>query len=296
MSFHTLKNEELTLTFSDAGAELQAITDTKTGKEYLWNADPAYWKRISPVLFPIVGNLKNKTYSYQGQNYSLPQHGFARDMEFALLESNENSLSFLLESSNETLEVYPFPFQLIIRYTLIKRTVTVTWEVKNPGEESMYFSIGGHPAFLCPINPEDKQTDYYFSFDSNAPITVSKVSENGLIVKDSSLSPVIIPLQDGLLPIDSHLFDDDALVIENNQYHSVSLLTPDKKPYVTVDFDAPLFGLWSPTRKNTPFVCIEPWYGRCDSEDYNGTLENREWGNVLEAGKIFQKSYTITIG
>lgn len=296
MSFHTLKNEELTLTFSDAGAELQAITDTKTGKEYLWNADPAYWKRISPVLFPIVGNLKNKTYSYQGQNYSLPQHGFARDMEFALLESNENSLSFLLESSNETLEVYPFPFQLIIRYTLIKRTVTVTWEVKNPGEESMYFSIGGHPAFLCPINTEDKQTDYYFSFDSNAPITVSKVSENGLIVKDSSLSPVIIPLQDGLLPIDSHLFDDDALVIENNQYHSVSLLTPDKKPYVTVDFDAPLFGLWSPTRKNAPFVCIEPWYGRCDSEDYNGTLENREWGNVLEAGKIFQKSYTITIG
>jgi galactose mutarotase-like enzyme len=86
------------------------------------------------------------------------------------------------------------------------------------------------------------------------------------------------------------------LVIENNQYHSVSLLTPDKKPYVTVDFDAPLFGLWSPTRKNAPFVCIEPWYGRCDSEDYNGTLENREWGNVLEAGKIFQKSYTITIG
>lgn len=296
MSFHTLKNEELTLTFSDAGAELQAITDTKTGKEYLWNADPAYWKRISPVLFPIVGNLKNKTYSYQGQNYSLPQHGFARDMEFALLESNENSLSFLLESSNETLEVYPFPFQLIIRYTLIKRTVTVTWEVKNPGEESMYFSIGGHPAFLCPINPEDKQIDYYFSFDSNTPITVSKISENGLVIKDSSLSPVIIPLQDGLLPIDSHLFDDDALVIENNQYHSVSLLTPDKKPYVTVDFDAPLFGLWSPTRKNAPFVCIEPWYGRCDSEDYNGTLENREWGNVLEAGKIFQKSYTITIG
>lgn len=296
MSFHTLKNEELTLTFSDAGAELQAITDTKTGKEYLWNADPAYWKRISPVLFPIVGNLKNKTYSYQGQNYSLPQHGFARDMEFALLESTENSLSFLLESSNETLEVYPFPFQLIIRYTLIKRTVTVTWEVKNSGEESMYFSIGGHPAFLCPINPEDKQTDYYFSFDSNTPITVSKVSENGLIVKDSSLSPVIIPLQDGLLPIDSHLFDDDALVIENNQYHSVSLLTPDKKPYVTVAFDAPLFGLWSPTKKNAPFVCIEPWYGRCDSEDYNGTLENREWGNVLEAGKIFQKSYTITIG
>jgi len=296
MSFHTLKNEELTLTFSDAGAELQAITDTKTGKEYLWNADPAYWKRISPVLFPIVGNLKNKTYSYQGQNYSLPQHGFARDMEFALLESTENSLSFLLESSNETLEVYPFPFQLIIRYTLIKRTVTVTWEVKNSGEESMYFSIGGHPAFLCPINNEDKQTDYYFSFDSNTPITVSKVSENGLIVKDSSLSPVIIPLQDGLLPIDSHLFDDDALVIENNQYHSVSLLTPDKKPYVTVAFDAPLFGLWSPTRKNAPFVCIEPWYGRCDSEDYNGTLENREWGNVLEAGKLFQKSYTITIG
>lgn len=296
MSSHILKNEELTLTFSDFGAELQAITDSKTGKEYLWNADPAYWKRISPVLFPIVGNLKNKTYFYQGKTYSLPQHGFARDMEFSLIETTANSLSFLLESSEETLKVYPFPFQLIIRYTLKGRTVNVTWEVKNSGEDTMYFSIGGHPAFLCPINDEDKQSDYYFSFDSKAPITVSKVSENGLIVRDASQQPVILPLEDGLLPIDSHLFDDDALVIENNQYHSVSLLTPDKKPYVTVAFDAPLFGLWSPVKKNAPFVCIEPWYGRCDSEDFNGTLENREWGNVLEAGKTFQKSYTITIG
>lgn len=295
MSSHILKNEELTLTFSDAGAELQAITDTKSGKEYLWNADPAYWKRISPVLYPIVGNLKNKSYSYQGKTYSLPQHGFARDMEFSLTEKTADSLSFLLESSEETLKVYPFSFQLIIRYTLNERTVNVTWEVKNTGEDTMYFSIGGHPAFLCPINDKDKQSDYYFSFDSKAPIRVSKVSKNGLIIKDASQPPVILPLEDGLLPIDSHLFDEDALVIENNQYHSVSLLTPDRKPYVTVSFDAPLFGLWSPVKKNAPFVCIEPWYGRCDSEDFNGTLETREWGNELEAGKIFQKSYTITI-
>ncbi|SHO45051.1 aldose 1-epimerase family protein [Anaerocolumna xylanovorans] len=293
MSSHILKNEELTLSFSDAGAELRAITDTKSGKDYLWSGDPAYWNRTSPILFPIVGSLKNKSYTYNNKTYSLSQHGFARDMEFKVTEKKEDSITFLLEATEETLKVYPFFFQLLIHYTLNARTITVAWEVKNTGKDTMYFSIGAHPAFLCPLSKEDKQSDYYFAFDSKAPITLTKISENGLALKNA---PVILPTDDGLLPITPHLFDEDALVIENNQYHAVSFLTPDKKPYVTVAFDAPLFGLWSPAKKNAPFICVEPWYGRCDSEDFTGTLENREWGNTLEAGKIFQTSYTITIG
>lgn len=296
MSSHILKNEELTITFSDSGAELRGITDTKTGKDYLWSGDPAFWSRTSPVLFPIVGSLKNKCYTYKNKTYSLSQHGFARDLKFTVTESSENSITFLLEANEETLKVYPFSFQLFIHYTLKEKTITVAWEVKNTGEDTMYFSIGAHPAFLCPLSDKDKQSEYYFAFDSKAPITLTKISENGLAIKNTQDAPVILPDEDGLFPITSHLFDDDALVIENNQYHVVSLLAPDKKPYVTMAFDAPLFGLWSPAKKNAPFVCIEPWYGRCDSEDFNGTLEEREWGNSLEAGKIFQTSYTITIG
>lgn len=293
MSSHILKNEELTLSISDNGAELNAITDTKSGTNYLWNGDPAYWKRTSPVLFPVVGSLKNKSYTYRGESYSLPQHGFARDMEFQVSETSADSITFVLESTEETLKVYPFSFQLFIRYTLKGRNITVAWEVINTGSDNMYFSIGAHPAFLCPLSEKDKQSDYYIGFDTKAPVTVTKINENGLVLKH--IPPVLLPTEDGLLPVSPNLFDDDALVIENNQYHAVSLLTPDKKPYVTLSFDAPLFGLWSPAKRNAPFVCIEPWYGRCDSEDFTGTLEDREYGNELKTGKTFQASYTITI-
>lgn len=292
---YVIKNDELILCFSGLGAELTSISDTKTGRNYLWNADPTYWKRSSPVLFPIVGSLKDKSFTYKGITYPLSQHGFARDLDFKVIDSKENSISFLLESNKDTLEIYPFPFRLIIAYTLVQREITVTWEVVNTGADTMYFSIGAHPAFLCPLNANEKQSDYFLAFDCENPIGVTKINENGLALKGLKDSPVILETENGLLPVSSHLFDDDALVIENNQFHKVSLLTPNKIPYVTVSFDAPLFGLWSPAGKNAPFVCIEPWYGRCDSEDFNGTLEDREYGNKLEAGKNFQTSYTISI-
>lgn len=294
MSSHIIKNEELTLRLLASGAELASITDIRTEKEYLWNADPAYWKRSSPILFPIVGSLKNQTYSHNGKTYKLSQHGFARDMDFILTENSGNSIAFQLESDEETLKLYPFPFRLIIRYTLRGREIIVSWEVVNTGTDTMYFSIGAHPAFLCPFDGIGEQSSHFLAFDRETPLAVTKINQMGLALK-GPLSPVILPTEKGLLPIGPHLFDEDALVIENNQCHKVSLLTPDKKPYVTVSFDAPLFGVWSPAGKNAPFVCIEPWYGRCDSADFEGSLKDREWGNELETGKSFQASYTISI-
>jgi galactose mutarotase-like enzyme len=158
----------------------------------------------------------------------------------------------------------------------------------------MYFSIGAHPAFLCPINQEGNQTDYSIRFDTQNPIHYQKLNGEGLLVKKPFHEQAILATTDYLLPITNDLFKEGAFIIENNQCHKVSLVNADKKTYVSVSFDAALFGLWSPIN-NAPFICIEPWYGRCDSSDFCGSLEEREWGNQLNAGMQFIASYTIEI-
>jgi galactose mutarotase-like enzyme len=291
MGQHELKNEILSITVNDFGAELTSIVSTKTGQSYLWNADQTYWKRHSPVLFPIVGSLKGKSFRYNGNEYPMSQHGFARDMEFKCIEVTETSIKHRLTSTPDTMKQYPFSFYLDITYKLKGNTIEVNWDVTNTDTKEMYFSIGAHPAFYCPLISDEKQSDYYLQFDTTNPLQFRKINEDGL-VKEGSYT---LPIDGSLLPLNQHLFDEDALIIENNQAHSVALLTPDKKPYVTVNFDAPLFGLWSPAKKNAPFVCIEPWYGRCDSETYADTLENRAWGNHCKPAETFHASYTITI-
>ena len=286
-----LENNELKATINHFGAELCSVVKKDTGAEYMWNGDEKYWKRNAPVLFPFVGSLKNKEFIYGGKAYPMGQHGFARDMEFSIVSNDGKEAWFSLSSDDSTYEKYPFAFTLEIGYILEESKLKVIWKVINEDEKNMYFSIGGHPAFMCPINNEGKQTDYYISLDTDKDLTYSKLSENGLVYKKDN----ILNTNGGMLPITEHLFDEDALVVENHQAHRVSLCNPDKKPYLTVDFDAPLFGLWSPAKKNAPFVCIEPWYGRCDGEDFNGTLEEREYGHMLEPGKEFEASFQITI-
>ncbi len=295
MSAYSLMNAQLSVTVEDNGAELWSIRSTQTGTEYLWNADPAYWKRHAPILFPFVGSLKNRSYTYQDQTYPSAQHGFARDMTFRLVSQSEQELWFSLESNEDTKKLYPFDFCLELGYRLEENRVISFWKVRNTGNGKLYFSIGGHPAFRCPIREGELQSDYYILFDSDKPIHYLLVDENGLAVKKPYEEQPILTTEDGFLPIYTHLFDRDALIIEENQFHCISLADGSKKPYLSVNFDAPLFGLWSPAKKRAPFVCIEPWYGRCDANDFNGTLEEREYGNCLEAGEVFEASYVITI-
>ncbi len=295
MSVYSLKSDYLTIKINSLGAELTAVTDHNQNREYLWNGDPVYWKRHSPVLFPIVGSLKNQSYTYNGEIYQLPQHGFARDMEFVLISRSDTEIWFRLKANEETLKVYPFLFALEIGYRLESRKITVMWKVINQGDSDMYFSIGAHPAFFCPPEENQSQSDCYIALESHSQIHYLLVNDKGLAVKKPVEEQAVLDTDRGFLKITPHLFDQDALIIENNQFHTVSLAGPDKKPYVTVHFDAPLFGLWSPAGKNAPFICIEPWYGRCDNSDSSGKLEEKEWGNRLEANNHFEVSYTIDI-
>lgn len=291
MALFQISNDKITIQVDSMGAELKSLKEIASGREYMWNGDPQYWQRTSPVLFPLVGGVKDGIYRANGREYPMGQHGFARDTEFQLKSQVASEIWFTLESNEDMLTKYPYPFVLELGYELADTTVIVKWRVKNPAKERMYFSIGGHPAFLCPIMEGTKQSDHRIRVDTKEKL-VSSCLENGLV----SGRTIAYKLHNGELPVTEHLFDGDALIIEHDQAHSVSLVTPDGRDYLTVEFDAPLFGIWSPPGKQAPFICIEPWYGRCDRADYEGEWKDREWMQALNAGETFAADYKVTVG
>lgn len=289
MALFQISNGRITIQVDSLGAELKSLKSVPEGREYMWHGDPAYWGRTSPVLFPIVGAVKDGVYRVDGREYPMGQHGFARDAEFQLKSQVATEIWFSLSADEKTLEKYPYSFVLEIGYELSEDTVVVKWRVNNQAKDPIWFSIGAHPAFLCPIDPGTDQTQYQLLFDQKEEL-VSSVLEDGLLGRGKRT----YALRDGVLPITADLFDNDALVIEGEQAHSVALARPNGKPYLTVDFDAPLFGIWSPPKKKAPFICIEPWYGRCDSADFTGDFKERAWGQQL-SGAVFEAEYRITV-
>ena len=288
-----LENLYLKVTINEAGAELANILSKENGNQYLWNADETFWKRTAPVLFPIVGSLKDSKFTVDGRDYPMSQHGFARDMDFKMAKQADGSkILFRLDYTADTLKRYPYKFALEIEYVLKGRKVTTTWRVINLDDKEMHFQIGGHPAFMCPIDKKDKQNQYFLNFNTDKNMTYSLLNENGLVESEGN----VLTNDGGLVPIDEHMFDKDALIFEGKQADKVSLCKPDGMAYVTVSFDAPLFGIWSPAGKNAPFICIEPWYGRADKEDFSGDISERDYDNVLAQGEKFEASYSIEIG
>lgn len=288
----TINNSILTVQVAEHGAELQSIQ--KNGKEYLWQGDARFWGRRSPVLFPIVGRVWNNIYRHEGKNYELGQHGFARDMDFKLLSKEADRIEYELESTPESLAKYPFPFRLKIGYQLEGNQVIVSWLVENIGETDLYFQIGAHPAFYYPdFNPETADR-CFFAFDSTQELKYICPVEKGCV------SPEVHTLEqnaEGLMPVDIHTFDCDTYIFENKQVKKITLLDKAKNPYLSLEFDTPLVAIWSPTKQHPdcPFICIEPWYGRCDSMGYEGEYKEKDWIQKLVAGGIFEATYKIII-
>lgn len=288
---YKMKNEKLTVEIESLGAELKSVKSNTTGMEYMWYGRPEYYKRTSPILFPIVGSLRNQEYFYEGKKYPMPQHGFARDMEFEVKSQSEDEIWFLLVSDSSTLEKYPFEFELHIGYRLTESTLKVMWKVVNKSNKEMYFSIGAHSEFNCPLHGEADKTGYGLDFNTKQNVLASRINGDGLMMSPKQE----LQLKDGKMLFPEGFFDDGVYIVENDQTHRVSLTDPSGKAYVTVSFDAPLFGVWSPEKKNAPFVAIEPWYGRCDRDTFEGELCDREWGNKLNPDSTFEKSYEIII-
>ena len=227
----TISNEQLTIQVSPHGAELCSIF--ANGKEYLWQADPAFWKRHSPVLFPIVGSVWENEYRNEGIPYILTQHGFARDMEFTLVSEKENEVCYRLTSNEETLQKYPFPFCLEISYRIHGKQIEVIWKVKNTGEKEMHFQIGAHPAFYWPDFDAATSERGFFGFDKKEGLKYILISEKGCADPSTEYT---LELADGLLPLDIHSFDKDALILEGEQTHKVTLYNKEKRTYLSLHF------------------------------------------------------------
>lgn len=279
---YVIENENLIVTVDSFGAEVKSVLNKKTRKEYMWCGDPEFWGRTSPVLFPIVGSVRDKKYRYRGQEYAMGQHGFARDMEFILAEQSENEIYFKLSSDEETYVKYPFHFELIVGYRLEGNGLTVVWKVHNCDTKEMYFSIGAHPAFYF-------EKGDFISFDGVNKIQYSLLGEDGLMLSDQHE----LELKNSSVEMTETLFERGALIVEGKQTGEVSLCKPDGAVYLSVRFTAPLFGVWSPEKKNAPFVCIEPWYGRCDASDFAGELSERTYGQMIKEKEQFETGYEI---
>lgn len=286
-----LSNGELVVRVSEHGAELQSIR--KGDVEYLWQGDPAYWGRRSPVLFPIVGSVWEGRYRAEGKEYRLGQHGFARDMDFALVSSTETEVRYRLEYSEETLAKYPYPFVLEIAYRLRGNAIDVIWEVENPSEGDIWFQIGAHPAFFYPDYDPEKSGRGSFTFDRTEGLECIRIKEKGCVDAETKW-PLDMP--GGRLKLERDTFDAiDTIMLQDSQIRRVDMFREDGTPWLSLSFEAPVVGIWSPPGKNAPFICIEPWYGRCDSAGYEGEYRDKDWMNRLMPGEKFRSVYTIEI-
>lgn len=286
-----LENEFLCVEIAEMGAEVTRIYDKTEDNEILWEGNPVYWKRHSPVLFPNVGKTYKNRVLINGTQYPTSQHGFARDNVFTCIEAANEKASFMFRSSEETKEVYPFDFELHINYKLNRKELTVEWQVKNCGDETMYFTIGGHPAFRF-AKPEETKADYVLKIPGKEKleyvlIDISCGCANVDEVHTLQLSEETYPLSD-------ELFAKDALVVDNGQIEEAWLCHKDGTPYVGVrSAGFPNYGIWSV--EGAPFVCLEPWMGRCDNVGFNAELSEKPNVNKVEAGEKFTKDYTIVV-
>ena len=287
----TLKNDVLTISVKEHGAELAGIR--KGDVEYLWQANPAFWARHSPVLFPIVGSVWNGIYRVEGKEYKMGQHGFARDMDFVLVEKADDMLRYRLESSEETLEKYPWPFVLEISYRLYGNRIDVIWEVTNPSDKEMPFQIGAHPAFYYPDYDPQTSGRGHFTFDRSEGLECIRIKEKGCVDAETKWP---LELCDGVLKLEKDTFDAiDTIMLQDSQVGRVNMFSEDGSPWLSLSFDAPVVGIWSPPGKVAPFICIEPWYGRCDRAGFEGDYREKDWMNRLASGEKFESVYTIEI-
>ena len=279
----TLKNNTLTAQIRHLGAELISLKSNQ-GKEYIWEGNPEFWGKHSPVLFPIVGTLKNNTFHHNEKNYELSRHGFAREMEFKLIDSTENSATFSIQSSEETLKVYPFEFELQLIYTLEENNLSIVYKLNNKGKSTMPFSIGAHPAFALP----NKFESYAVAFNSYESLEYSLL-ENDLISNKTKK----LDFQNKQIPLTYELFKNDALIFKTIQSKSLTILE-NENPILRVHFeDFPSLGIW--TKMNAPFICIEPWFGYSDTKENSGNLFEKEGIKVLESNGTFHSKFSIEI-
>lgn len=287
---HSISNNIISIAVADKGAELQSIYHKLHKLEYMWSGNPAFWAKKSPVLFPVVGGLKNNTYRYKGTDYKLGRHGFARDNDFELVEKTDSALTFSFKSNGLIKPFYPFDFIFKVKYALQENKLQVTFIVENTGLEDMLFSVGAHPAFAVPLVEGTQYEDYYLQFNQNEQAAIWPLSSEGLI----ETTPAPFLNNENTLALKKELFYKDALVFKHLTSTSISILSDKTSHGLQVGFNGfPYLGIWA--AKDADFVCIEPWYGIADSVNASGNLADKEGINTLEPRGRFEAFYSIEV-
>lgn len=285
-----IEDQFLKVSINPLGAELVSLFNKENNTEYMWNADPAFWGKSSPVLFPIVGALKNNQYFYQGKTYTLPRHGFARERVFSVEVQKEDSITFLLKEDEESLKVFPFPFEFRLIYTLVEKTLSVSYSVKNTGSDEMYFSVGGHPAFAVPLSEDTVYEDYYLEFNQTEDFPRWELADGGSIKKEATR----FLENTNRLALTKELFYQDALVFKHQKSTEVILKSDKVSKQLKFTFENfPFLGIWAAINAN--FVCIEPWCGIADSENHEQELTEKEGIEVLASDQIFLRTWSVSL-
>lgn len=291
MNYRVLENDEITVEILTKGAEIKSIRSKKEGTEYIWQADSKFWNRHAPILFPIVGKLKDDQYELEGKTYTMSQHGFARDREFKVINHSSDFIAMTLAADEESLKIYPFEFELTIEYKLIGNCLIVRYLVKNSEtENTMYFAIGAHPGFNVPLDQNTRFDDYYLEFSPKQQRTFIPVTADVLLQTDRT-----VELMDNSYPLNREMFNEGVLIWETKGNMRVELKSDKTKKAVIFDYtDMPYLGVWSPYPQNAPFICIEPWCGVADTFDTYGKYDEKLGINTLLPNEQFTSSYQMT--
>ena len=287
-----IENESLSVEIAELGAEVRSVLHKGTELSYMWSGDPAYWGRVSPVLFPIVGRLKDGRYTAEGKTYEISQHGFLRDAVFEVAETQAASVTFTFESNGKYLGVYPYEFRVEIGYRLEEDRLYVEWKVNNlEKDKQMYFSIGAHPAFRVPLKTFEEAADYKLHLKpvKDEQVTTYELVDGLIRMKDQ---PAVLPA----VSIQSALFENDALVYDGIE--EVRLESSEGNGVAVSLQGFPYVGVWSKydAKAGTiaPFVCIEPWFGIADTIDSTGVLSEKAGIQQLAPEAAFTTSYQMT--
>lgn len=283
-----IESDDLRVEVSSLGGELKSVKDIATGFEFLWQADTAVWGRTAPVLFPIVGKAAGDQIRVDGKSYPLTQHGFARDLVFECIERESNSVSLQLAASTHTRKHYPYDFLLILTYRVFGRKVTTTFDVLSREEErTIFYSIGGHPAFAL---PEADLSKFRLRFEQTEDLE-RHFLDGGLRTGElDNLGRGVAELR-----LSSELFDRDAVILKDIESRAVELVySADHQYRIDVEFRKfPFLGIWTKPKCHS-FVCIEPWFGLADQIDYEGELSEKEGILSLKPGELHSRAFTIS--
>lgn len=287
---YSIENTQIKATINPKGAELCSLILKENNTEFMWSANPDFWGKSSPVLFPIVGGLKDNSYQFQGQKYNLPRHGFARDRVFEVESQTDETITFLLQSDADSLKVYPFDFEFRIKYETTDNQLSASYIVNNSSNNDMYFSVGGHPAFAVPIESQNIYEDYFLEFSATETLKRYPLTPEGLVINE----PIDVPQSENRIQLTKELFYEDALVFKNLKSDSIILKTDKGKHQLRFDFAGFTFlGVWA--AKNADFVCIEPWCGVADSANHNQELTEKEGINRLGSGESFERTWRVSL-